>query len=100
MLSIISSGSRISRVEFHGFRHGSMRQSSSPRALFPKGNAMPNYRIYQIDKNDRVISRKEIVAPTDEAALEAAMQYLGDVDVEVWDHARKVGRLGKNNRRP
>ena len=77
-----------------------MRQSSGPRALFPKGNAMPNYRIYQIDKNDRVISRKEIVAPTDEAALEAAMQYLGDVDVEVWDHARKVGRLGKNNRRP
>jgi hypothetical protein len=77
-----------------------MRQSSSSRALFPKGNAMPNYRIYQIDKNDRVISRKEIVAPTDEAALEAAMQYLGDVDVEVWDHARKMGRLGKNNRRP
>jgi hypothetical protein len=77
-----------------------MRQSSSSRALFPKGNAMPNYRIYQIDKNDRVISRKEIVAPTGEAALEAAMQYLGDVDVEVWDHARKVGRLGKNNRRP
>jgi hypothetical protein len=61
---------------------------------------MPDYRAYLIDKNDRVISRKDIVAPTDEAALEAAMQYLGDVDVEVWDHARKVGRLGKNNRRP
>ena len=62
---------------------------------------MPNYRIYQIDKNDHVISRKESVAPTDEAALEAAMQYLdlGDGDVEVWDHARKVGRLSKNNRR-
>ena len=56
---------------------------------------MPDYRIYQIDKYDRVISRKEIVAPTDEAALEAAKQYLDEVDVEVWDHARKVGRLSK-----
>ena len=54
------------------------------------------YRIYLIDKNDRVISRREMVAPTDEAALEAARQYLDDVDVEVWDHARKVGRLSKN----
>jgi hypothetical protein len=56
---------------------------------------VPDYRIYQIDKNDRVTSRKEIVAPTDEAALEAAKQYRADVDVEVWDHARKVGRLSK-----
>jgi hypothetical protein len=72
-----------------------MRESSSAWALFPGGSAMPDYRVYQIDDNDRVISRKEIVAPTDEAALEAAKQYLDDVDVEVWDHARKVGRLGK-----
>ena len=56
---------------------------------------MPDYRIYQIDKNDRVISRKEIVAPNDETALAAARQYLDDVDVEVWDRARKVGRLSK-----
>jgi hypothetical protein len=56
---------------------------------------MPDYRIYQIDKNDRVISRKEIVAPNDETALEAARQYLDDVDVGVWDHAREVGRLSK-----
>jgi len=61
---------------------------------------MPDYRIYRIDKNDRVISRKEIVAPNDETALEAARQFLDDVDVEVWDHARKVGRPAKNNRRP
>jgi hypothetical protein len=56
---------------------------------------MPDYRIYQIDKNDRVISRREIIAPTDEDALEAARQYLDDVEVEVWDPARKVGRLRK-----
>jgi hypothetical protein len=95
MPSIASAGSRFRRCEFHGFRHGSMLERSSRRALFPEGDTMPNYRIYLIDKNDRVISRREMVAPTDEAALEAARQYLDDVDVEVWDHARKVGRLSK-----
>jgi hypothetical protein len=33
---------------------------------------MPDYRAYLIDRNDRVIARKDIVAPSDEAALEAA----------------------------
>jgi hypothetical protein len=35
------------------------------------------------------------VAPNDEAALEAARLYANGLDVEVWDHARKVGRVGK-----
>jgi hypothetical protein len=56
---------------------------------------MPDYRAYLIDRNDRVIARKDIVAPSDEAALEAARPYADGVDVEVWDHARKVGRLSK-----
>jgi hypothetical protein len=72
-----------------------MPESSDPRALFPEGNIMPDYRAYLIDKNDRVISRKDIVAPNDEAALEAARQYADDVDVEIWERARKVGRLSK-----
>jgi hypothetical protein len=83
------------RREFPGFRYGSMPESSGPRALFPKGNAMPDYRAYLIDENDRVIARKDIVAPNDEAALEAARPYADGVDVEVWDRARKVGRLSK-----
>jgi hypothetical protein len=56
---------------------------------------MPDYRAYLIDQNDRVIARKDIVAASDEAALEAARLYAEGVDVEVWDHARKVGRLSK-----
>jgi hypothetical protein len=57
---------------------------------------MPEYRAYLIDRNDRVIARKDIVATSDEAALEAARLYAEGVDVEVWDHARKVGRVGKS----
>ena len=57
---------------------------------------MPDYRVYLIDRNNRVIARKDIVAANDEAALEAARHYAEGVDVEVWDHARKVGRLSKN----
>ena len=84
------------QLGFPGFQHGSMRESSSHQALFPEGNAMADYRAYLIDRNDRVIARKDIVAPSDETALEAARLYAEGVDVEVWDHARKVGRLCKN----
>jgi hypothetical protein len=73
-----------------------MPGSSGLQALSPEGDAMPDYRIYLIDRNNRVIARKDIVAPNDEAALEAARLYADGVDVEVWDHARKVGRLGKD----
>ena len=71
-----------------------MRESSRCRALFPGGNVMPEYRVYLLDRNDRVISRKDIVAPSDEAAMEAASQYADGGDVEVWERARKVGRVG------
>ena len=77
-----------------------MFESSSAQALFPEGNNMPDYRAYLIDSNDRVISRKDLVAPTDEAALETARQYADGTDVEVWQRARKVGRLGKTNPNP
>jgi hypothetical protein len=73
-----------------------MLQSSISRALVPqRERIMPDYRAYLIDRNNRVIARKDIVAPSDEAALEAARLYAEGVDVEVWDHARKVGRLSK-----
>jgi hypothetical protein len=73
-----------------------MIKSSISRALVPRRERiMPDYRAYLIDRNDRVIARKDIVAPSDEAALEAARLYAEGVDVEVWDHARKVGRLSK-----
>jgi hypothetical protein len=74
-----------------------MLESSISPALVPRReHAMPEYRAYLIDRNDRVIARKDIVAPSDEAALEAARLYAEGVDVEVWDHARKVGRVSKS----
>jgi hypothetical protein len=73
-----------------------MSKSSGLQALFPEGNAMPDYRAYLIDQNNRVIARKEISAPNDEAAIEAARPFADGVDVEVWNHARKVGRINKN----
>ena len=72
-----------------------MFENSSAQALFPEGNIMPDYRAYLIDSNDHVISRRDLVAPTDEAALETARQYADGADVEVWQRARKVGRLSK-----
>ncbi|MGD0849347.1 hypothetical protein [Bradyrhizobium sp.] len=77
-----------------------MLESSSAQALFPEGNIMPDYRAYLIDSNDRVTSRKDLVAPTDDAALQTARQYADGADVEVWERARKVGRLSKTNPNP
>jgi hypothetical protein len=72
-----------------------MLESSNARALFPERNTMPDYRACWIDKNDRVVSRKDIVVPTDEAALEAARRHVDGEDGPTWERARKVGRLGK-----
>jgi hypothetical protein len=96
LFQYLISSSVLQRLGFPGFRHGPMPGSSGLQALFPEGNVMPDYRVYLIDRNNRVIARKDIVAPNDEAALQAARLYADGVDVEVWDHARKVGRIGKN----
>ena len=54
---------------------------------------MPVYRAYLIDRDNRVESYRPIEADSDEAALEAAEEYLGGNDVEVWLLDRMVGRL-------
>lgn len=54
---------------------------------------MTDYRAYLIDRNDRVVSAREIHADSDEEALNAAKQFVDGCDVEVWSRSRKVGRL-------
>jgi hypothetical protein len=54
---------------------------------------MPDYRVYLIDKNDRIISAREMTAASDEEALAIAQALAVGVDVEVWQLGRKVGRL-------
>lgn len=54
---------------------------------------MPHYRVYLIDKDDHIVSVKEMTAPSDADALEAAKTFVDGLDVEVWELGRKVGRL-------
>jgi len=56
---------------------------------------MPIYRAYLIEKDDRVHSYKPVEAESDEAALQAARQFVNGRDVEVWHLDRMVGRLRK-----
>jgi hypothetical protein len=56
-------------------------------------NAMPIYRAYLIDGNDRVASYKPVEADSDTEALQAARQFVDGCDVEVWDRDRRIGRL-------
>jgi hypothetical protein len=57
------------------------------------GDTMPHYRVYLIDKDDHIVSVKEMTAPSDADALEAAKTFVDGLDVEVWELGRKVGRL-------
>lgn len=54
---------------------------------------MPIYRAYLINGNNRVSSFRAIDAEFDAEALNAARQFAGRCDVEVWDLDRKIGRL-------
>jgi hypothetical protein len=50
--------------------------------------AMPDYRIYVLDKDGHIKKPPEhIVCPDD------AGEHLGGQSIEVWDHARFVTRL-------
>jgi hypothetical protein len=56
--------------------------------------AMPDYRIYVLDKDGHIKKPPEhIVCPEDAAAIERAREHLGGQSIEVWDHARFVTRL-------
>jgi hypothetical protein len=71
-----------------------MLSGSVPRALSQgRESTMPTYRAYLINGDNRVTSYKPIDAATDAEALSAARQFADNYDVEVWDLARKVGRI-------
>jgi hypothetical protein len=71
-----------------------MLSTSVPPALsLGRESAMPTYRAYLIDGNNRVTSCKTVDADTDVEALEAARPLVNGCDVEVWYLDRKIGRL-------
>jgi hypothetical protein len=77
-----------------GFPHGSLFSGAVlSRVVFAEENIMPTYRAYLIDGDNRVSSYRPIDADTDAEALQAARQFLGGCDVEVWHLDRKIGRL-------
>jgi hypothetical protein len=54
---------------------------------------MPTYRAYFIDKNNCVVSFKPLDAESDERALLVARQFVDELDIEVWQLDRMIGRL-------
>ena len=56
---------------------------------------MNRYRIYVLNRQDRVADKLEDAFPSDRAALEAAEDVCaGAYAAEVWDGERLVARLG------
>jgi hypothetical protein len=58
-------------------------------------DAMPLYRAFLVDGENRIVSFKAVDAETDEEALRAAKQYVDGCDVEVWYLDRKIGWLSR-----
>ena len=60
---------------------------------------MANYRFYVLDEDDHVREPPKVFeCPSDEAAVERAVQLLNGQVIEVWDHSRRVVRLEPEKR--
>src|SRR5665213_4315160 len=85
---------RIESIGSIRFPHGRLLTRSAPSALSLGGeSAMPIYRAYLIDRDNRVSSYRPVEADTDTDALAAARQFVDGSDVEVWHLDRMIGRL-------
>jgi hypothetical protein len=57
-------------------------------------NAMPAYRIYWLDHNDRIVDADHLIANSDDDARDAADAHLGQAPaVEVWHRMRRITRV-------
>src|SRR5262249_29947231 len=57
-------------------------------------SVIAEYRIYRIDKQNRVVGpATEIVIADDQQAIEQAKQFVDGCDVELWEGARLVRAL-------
>jgi hypothetical protein len=55
---------------------------------------MTHYRIYMLDRKDRIVSGSDVDCPNDESALAWAATTLGtDARAEIWQRARCLGRV-------
>jgi hypothetical protein len=70
------------------------------RVVMVEEAAMPTYRAYLIDSNNRVVSFKPVEAGDDDEALQAAQQFVDGRDIEVWHLDRMIGRIGAKAAEP
>ena len=56
---------------------------------------MGDYRIYILANDDEVTKRVYIECADDDAAIEAARQYIKGRDVEVWQENRRILRFDR-----
>ena len=99
-LSLNSFRSASDRTGSIRFLHGCLPPVPFPfRVVSGKGeDAMPTYRAYLIDGDDRVTSYKPVDAETDAEALRAARRFVDGCDVEVWHLDRKIGVLERDKK--
>jgi hypothetical protein len=64
------------------------------RSRLQKESVMPEYRVYEIDKNDRVMAPAQLVTcENDEDAIRQVTPLVDAHDVELWQDRRKVCRI-------
>jgi len=62
--------------------------------LAKRGRAVPEYRVYELDRGGHVDRpAKVIVHPDDEAAIEHAKRLVDGFDIELWQEARLVFKI-------
>jgi hypothetical protein len=55
---------------------------------------LPNYRIYMLDMNGRIVTGTNVVCADDPSAFGWAARSLGvDTGAEIWEAERCLGRL-------
>jgi hypothetical protein len=54
---------------------------------------MQNYRLYRIDKSDRVQTASDFEARNDMEAFAEAQKVRASQTVEVWQGERRIGRI-------
>ena len=58
--------------------------------------SVDHYRVYKIGQDGRFISGVDLEQENDEAAIEAAKQFVDGCDVELWQGHRRVIRLERS----
>ena len=59
---------------------------------------MAHYRAYLIGPDGHFHAAHDLDCETDEAAIEAAKQYIDGHDVEVWQQSRRIVQLSRKKK--